>query len=219
MKRLEHMSKSSMRGIFLSLVLLCLTVAIITPINTYAVETINAKSFSFEETTIIEFTNSGKEDVSSFRIWLGNDINFKSFKTESGWVGQKTPQGVIIFTSSESIKPGESIKIGVKTDKINPGINWKALDRNEKQIEIGKTTPKELPKPIINEKLTEENSSDGILSNSAFRIIPDKPNAGSTVRIAGENFGALQQFDFYINTDKIGTVETDEDGSFISTVT
>lgn len=207
-----------MRGIFLSLVLLCLTVAIIIPINAYAAETINAKSFSFEETTIIEFTNSGKEDVSSFRIWLGNDINFKSFKTESGWVGQKTPQGVIIFTSSESIKPGESIKIGVKTDKINPGINWKALDRNEKQIEIGKTTPKELPKSILNEKITGENSADGILSDSVFRIIPEKPNAGSTIRVTGDNFGASQQFDFYINTDKIGTFETDEEGHFISTV-
>ena len=95
---MQHMSKASTRGVFLSFVLLCLTVAIIVPINAYATETINAKSFSFEETTIIEFTNGGKEDVNSFRIWLGNDINFKSFKTESGWIGQKTPQGVIIFT-------------------------------------------------------------------------------------------------------------------------
>ncbi|MGI0057832.1 MAG: biofilm-associated protein [Nitrosarchaeum sp.] len=212
------MSKSSTRGVFLSLVLLCLTVAIIIPINAYATETINAKSFSFEETTIIEFTNSGKDDVNSFRIWLGSDINFKSFKTESGWIGEKTPQGVIIFTSSESVKLGESIKIGVKTDKTNTGINWKALDKNEKQIEIGKTIPKELPKPIVNGKLTEENSSDGILSDSVFRIIPEKPNVGSTIRVTGDNFGALQQLDFYINADKIGTFETDENGYFISTV-
>ena len=219
MKQLEHMNKASTGGIFLSLALLCLTVAIIIPINAYAVETIDAKSFSFEETTIIEFTNSGKEDVNSFRIWLGSDINFKSFKTESGWIGEKTPQGVIMFTSSESVKPGESIKIGIKTDKTNPGINWKALDKNEKLIETGTTNPRELPKPITNEKLTEENSGDGILSDSAFRIIPDKPSAGSTIRVTGDNFGALQRFDFYINTDKIGTFETNGDGSFISTVT
>lgn len=219
MKQLEHMNKSSTRGIFLSLILLCLTVTIIIPINVYAAETIEAKSFSFEETAIIEFTNSGNEDVNSFRIWLGNDINFKSFKTESGWTGEKTPQGVIVFTSSESVKPGESIKIGIKTDKTNPGINWKALDKNEKQIEIGTTSPKELPKPIANEKITDKNSGGGILSDSAFRIIPDKPNAGSTIRITGDNFGALQQFDFYINTDKIGTFNTDESGRFVSTVT
>lgn len=219
MKQLDHMSKSSMRGVFLSLALLCLTVAIIIPINAYAAETINAKSFSFEETTIIEFTNSGNDDVNSFRIWLDEGINFKSFKTENGWTGEKTPQGVIIFTSSELIKPGEYVKIGIKTDKSNPGINWKALGENEKQIETGKTIPKELPKPIINEKITGKKSDEGILSDSIFRIIPDKPNAGSTIRVTGENFGALQQFDFYINTDKIGTFETDENGYFISTIT
>ena len=219
MKRLENMSKSSTRGVFLSLVLLCLTVAVIIPINAYAAEEVNVKSFSFEETTIIEFTNSGKEDVNSFRIWLGSDINFKSFKTENGWVGEKTPQGVIIFTSSESVKPSESIKIGIKTDKTNPTINWKALDKNEKQIEIGKTIPKELPKPILNEKLTGKNSDEGISSDSVFRIIPEKPNAGSTIRVTGDNFGSSQQFDFYINTDKIGTFKTDEDGHFVTTVT
>jgi hypothetical protein len=216
MEKIEHM-QSSMRGIFLSLVLLCLTATIIIPTNAYAAETINVESFSFEETSIVEFTNNGKEEVNSFRIWLDSDINFKSFKTESGWIGEKTPQGVIIFTSSESIKPGESIKIGIKTDKTNPKINWKALDKNEEQIEVGTSIPKELPKPIINKKPTK-NSGDGVLFDSVFRIIPDKPNAGSTVRVTGDNFGALQEFDFYINTNKIGTFETDEIGSFISTV-
>ena len=109
MKQLEYMNKSSTRGVFLSIALLCLAVAIIIPINAYAIETINTKSFSFEETSIVEFTNNGKEEVNSFRIWLDSDVNFKSFKTENGWIGEKTPQGVIIFTSSESVKPGESI--------------------------------------------------------------------------------------------------------------
>ena len=213
------MTKSSTRGVFLSLILLCLTIAIIIPINAYAIETINAKSFSFEETTIVEFTNIGKEDVNSFRIWLGNNINFKSFKTENGWIGEKTPQGVIIFTSSESVKPDESIKIGIKTDKTNPEINWKSLDKNGKQIGQGITIPKELPKPIINENPTKGNSGDGVLLDSVFRIIPEKPSAGSTVRIVGNNFGALQELNFYINTDKIGTFETDGKGSFIGTVT
>jgi len=219
MKQLEYMNKSSTRGVFLSIALLCLAVAIIIPINAYAIETINTKSFSFEETSIVEFTNNGKEEVNSFRIWLDSGVNFKSFKTENGWVGEKTPQGVIIFTSSESVKPGELIKIGIKTDKTNPKINWKALDKNEKQMETGISIPRELPKPIINEKPIEENLGDGVLIDSVFRIIPEKPNAGSTIRVTGDNFGALQEFDFYINTDKIGTFETDEKGSFISTVT
>ncbi len=70
---------------------------------------ITSHSFSFENTSIILFTNDSNEEVNSFRIWLGSDFSFKSFKTEKGWVGEKTPQGVIIFTSSETIKPGESV--------------------------------------------------------------------------------------------------------------
>jgi len=218
MKKLERMSKSSMRGVFLPLVLLCVTVAIIIPINAYAADTVNVKSFSFEETTIIEFTNNGNEDVSTFRIWLDSGTNFKSFKTENGWSGEKTPQGVLVFTSSESVKPGESIKIGIKTDKVKPEVNWKALDKNEKIIETAKTIPKELPKPIDIKNQTAENSGDGILTDSVFRLIPDKPNVGSTIRVTGDNFGALQQFDFYINTNKIGTFESDQNGFFISTI-
>jgi hypothetical protein len=211
------MTKSSMRGIFLSLALLCLTVAIIIPINAYAAE-VDVKSYSFEETTIIEFTNNGKEDVNSFRIWLGSDVNFKSFKTESGWIGEKTPQGVIIFTSSEFVKPGESIKIGVKTDQTKPGINWKALDKNEKQIEIGKTIPGELP-AVKNIGTGEQKSTTTTLDNAVFRIIPEKPSAGSTVRVIGDNFEASKQYDIYLDRDSIGTFQTDESGHFITTVT
>ena len=219
MKQIEYMSKSSVRGVFLSLIL-CLTVAIIIPIDAYAV--VSAKSFSFEETTIIEFTNTGNKDVNSFRIWLGSDNSFKSFKTENGWIGEKTPQGVIIFTSSEVVKPNESIKIGVKTDKISSGVNWKALDKSEQQIEIGKTIASELPKPITNSKpepKTDNTISDvGLLSNSVFRVIPEKPNIGSTIRVTGDNFGAKQQLDFFIDSDKISSFVTNDVGYFITTI-
>ncbi len=123
---LNYMNKSSTRGIFLSITLLFSIMLLAIPSNAYA-EEVNVKSFAFEETTIIEFTNDSNEEVNTFRIWLGSDFSFKSFKTEKGWVGEKTPQGVIIFTSSETIKPGESVKFGVKTDKAKPGINWKVL--------------------------------------------------------------------------------------------
>ena len=218
MKQLVRMSKSSMRGVFLSLIL-CLTVAIIVPIYAYAEGAVSAKSFSFEETTIIEFTNTGNDDVSSFRVWLGSDNNFKSFKTENGWIGEKTPQGVIIFTSSsEVIKPGESIKIGVKTDKTSSGVNWKALDKNEQQIEIGKTIAGELPPPIKIDESKTTVLEGGVLANSAFRIIPEKPNVGSTIRVTGDNFGAVQELDFFINSNKISSFVTNDAGYFMTTV-
>ena len=213
------MNNSSMRGIFLSTVLLFSIALMIVP-NAFA-EEISVKSFALEETTILEFTNESNEDINTFRIWLGSDFSFKSFKTEEGWIGEKTPQGVIIFTSSQPIKPGESVKFGVKTDKAEPGINWKALD-DENQLDTGKTIPGELPKVSTSTPTkpvqTPKSTSGGITEKSTFRIIPEKPNVGSTIRVTGDLFGTSQEFDFYIDSKKIGSFETDEDGHFITTM-
>lgn len=217
MKHHVLMNKSSLRGIFLSVLVISMCIAVVPEI--YA-ETVNAKSFAFEETTIIEFTNEGSKDVSTFRIWVGSDLSFKSFKTEEGWTGVKTPQGVIVFTSTEPVKPGESIKFGVKTDKISSGINWKALDKSNKQIEIGKVIAGKLPKPEDNQGIQEKSivTGNGILSDSAFRIIPEKPNVGATIRVIGDSFGASQDFDFFIDSKKIGSFATNDNGHFITTM-
>ena len=217
MTKRDYMNKSSKRGIFLSIILLFSILIITIPSNIYA-EEVSVKSFAFEETTIIEITNDSNEQVNSFRIWLGSDFSFKSFKTEKGWVGEKTPQGVIIFTSSETIKPGESVKFGIKTDKVKPGINWKALDKGDNQISIGKVLPRELPDVVQNTKPKQDQIQVYDLSESIFRIVPEKPNVGSSIRVTGDKFAAYQEFDFYINSKKIGSFETDKDGHFMTTM-
>ena len=217
MTKRDYMNKSSKRGIFLSIILLFSILIITIPSNIYA-EEVSVKSFAFEETTIIEITNDSNEQVNSFRIWLGSDFSFKSFKTEKGWIGEKTPQGVIIFTSSETIKPGESVKFGIKTDKVKPGINWKALDKGDNQISIGKVLPRELPDVVQNTKPKQDQIQVYDLSESIFRIVPEKPNVGSSIRVTGDKFAAYQEFDFYINSKKIGSFETDKDGHFITTM-
>ena len=219
MESFNYMSRSSTRGIFLSIVLLFSITLIIFPSNAYA-EEITVKSIALDETTILELTNDSKDNINTLRIWLGNDFNFKSFKTEKGWIGEKTPQGVIIFTSSELIKPGESVKFGVKTDKPNPGINWKALDSEDKQVKTGMSIADKLPTIDKNQNSNQnlENTGESMSVESTFRIIPEKPNAGSTIRVTGDNFGATQEFDFYIDTKKIGTFETDESGHFMTTM-
>ena len=218
------MNKLSTRWIFLSVVLLfSLSLIIIQP-NAYA-EGIDVESFSLEETTIISVENNSNEEINTIRIWLGSEFNFKSFKTEKNWVGEKTPQGVVIFTSSESIKPGESTKFGVKTDKVSTGINWKVLDNKDNQIEMGKVLSKELPEVIeIPEDTTNvieqnsENSGPSINSDSVFRIVPEKPNVGASIRVTGDKFGGSQELDFYIDTTKIGSFVTDKNGHFMTTM-
>jgi len=209
------MSKSSLRGIFLSLILIFALTVISIPIIAYAENEIKVESLYFEKGTIIEFTNEGKVDVESFRIWLGSDFNFESFKSEEGWVGDKTPEGVIIFSSTEPLEQGSSVKFGVKTDKPKPGINWKALDKKGEQLSLGKSIPSNFGDQVSVSSNT--STINGIFENSFFRIIPDKPNAGGTIRVLGDNFGQSQEFEFFINTKKLGSFFTDNTGYFITT--
>jgi len=210
------MIRSSTRGIFLTVIILFSVSLILIPSNGYA-EEIDVKSIGLDKTTIISFTNDAGEDVKTFRIWLGENVNFKSFKTEKGWIGEKNAQGVIIFTSSEPIKTGESVKFGVKTDKSNPIINWKGIDQANTIIDTGIVISTKITKVEQNPEINLDKNGE-IFSESTFRIIPDKPNSGSTIRVTGEAFGASQIFNFYIDTKKIGSFETDENGFFITTM-
>ncbi|MDA0669240.1 MAG: biofilm-associated protein [Crenarchaeota archaeon] len=209
---------SPIRVISILTIVLCSLVLILIPSNVYAQE-LDVKSIGLDETSLITLTNNSSEDVKTFRIWLQEDFNFKSFKTEKGWIGEKNPQGVIIFTSSESIKMGQSVKFGIKADKQNAIINWKGLNQNNEVIKTGLVKSDNLPivtqNQIINEKF--ENTGNTILLESTFKVIPDKPNPGSTIRLVGENFGESQKFSFYIDAQKITDFATDENGEFITT--
>ena len=215
------MNKSSKRGIFLSTIILFSIVLIIIPVDAYANE-IDVKIIGLEETAIITVTNNSEKDINMFRIWLGENFDFKSYKTEKGWIGEKTPQGVIIFTSSEPIKIGEAVKFGIKTDEINPIINWKALDQKNEVIKKGVAQPVELPiinkNPELQPTKNYENVGTSIFADSTFRVIPEKPNSGSTIRVTGDQFGALQKFNFNVDEQKIGEFTTDENGHFMTTM-
>ena len=216
---MNNMHSSFVGGIFLSLLLVASMFGIFSLNEIVAQEkVVSAKSIGFEETTIIKFENIGNSDIETFRIWLGADNSFKSFKTEKGWTGEKTPQGVIIFTATDPIKPGQSVKFGIKTDKTQPGINWKAVDKNSNELQIGKTLVTESPsKPIIKNGKPTSSGDAGILSDSKFRLIPDKPNVGGTIRVTGDQFSSNQEFKLYINKQFLESFETDENGHFMLT--
>ncbi len=213
------MNQLSTRGIFVSVTLLFSLALFSFPSNVYGDE-ISVTSIAFDETSILEITNNSEEEVNTLRVWLGSDFSFMSFKTEQGWSGEKTPSGVIVFTTLESIKPGESVKFGVKTDKETSKINWKALDNNNNQLATGASIATDIPlvvkTPSINN--TPKNTGESMFTESKFRIVPEKPNVGSTIRVTGDNFGASQDFDFYIDSKKLGSFETDTNGHFMTTM-
>ena len=202
-------------GVFLSLILI-FSFGVIHEANGQE-KLVTAKSIGFAETTIIEFHSSSNnpDEIDTFRIWLSSDVNFKSFKTERGWSGQKTPQGVIVFTTTTPVQPGEVVKFGVKTDKAKPGINWKALHNSDEQIEIGKTLVSD--STSIEPESTTSQKGAGVFDSSTFRLVPEKPNVGSSMRVTGDNFGPNTELDFFIGNNKIETFTTDGDGHFMFT--
>ena len=130
------------------------------------------------------------------------------------YMGKNTPQGVIIFSSQDLLKPGEVVKFGIKTSVEKPVINWKALDTSGNIIKTAQTiTDTEITdvKEIIQPK------SVAIKDDSTFRLIPTKLSPGSDFRVIGNNFVPNQSLNFYINEKITNTFSTDSNGNFLIT--
>ena len=195
-----------------------LTISLFTILDNsaYGESEIIANSFGLENSTILELKNSrgNSVEIDSVRIWLSGENSFQSFKTEQGWMGKNTPQGVIIFSSQDLLKPGEVVKFGIKTSVEKPVINWKALDTSGNIIKTAQTiTDTEITdvKEIIQPK------SVAIKDDSTFRLIPTKLSPGSDFRVIGNNFVPNQSLNFYINEKITNTFSTDSNGSFLIT--
>ena len=185
--------------------------------NSFADEIV-ATGIGLEDSTILELKNKRGNNVSidSIRIWLSGENEFKSFKTEQGWLGKKELNGVIEFTSQKLVKPGESVKIGIKTSMNNPIINWKALDSNGQVISSASTKITESGKTDANSELNQPKITT-IKEESNFRFIPEKPAANSFFRVIGDSFVPNQTLDFYIGDKLEKTVNVDSDGKILFT--
>ena len=93
--------------------LLVSSIIFVSSFSTSFADEVIATSTGFEDSTILELKNSrgNTADINTVRIWLSGDNEFKSFKTEEGWMGKNTPQGVIVFTSQNEISSRSVCKI------------------------------------------------------------------------------------------------------------
>ena len=202
---------------FFSLLIISSVILISTVENSFADEIV-ATGTGFEDSTILELKNNrgNTENIETVRIWLSGENEFKSFKTEQGWMGKNTPQGVIIFTAQNEIKPGEEVKFGIKTVEKNPVINWKALNSEGDVISSASTkilnSEKSEDKPELNQPKIV-----AIKDNSIFRFIPEKPASDSSFRVIGENFVPNQEMDFYIGNELEKTIKVDNNGRILFT--
>jgi hypothetical protein len=176
-----------------------------------------AKSTAFEKTTLLEFTNNDSVPVQTIKMWLGKDSGtFKSFKAEKGWTGVKSPQEVLVFTSTEPLGPGESVKFGIKTEIESPGVNWKTSDTAGNELSIGKVTPGQKPaEPPVTP--TPETPKPTNMDGASFKVIPESPKTGDSIRIVGDGFPKNTNLNFQINNESLEDFKTDESGHIIGT--
>jgi len=144
------MRRYSISGIFTSVLLVICIFTLLSISEVNAEEVVSVNAISYENTIIIEFENESASKIKTIRVWLGGDKSFKSFKTEPGWGGGKYSDGkLIIFTSINMLKQGESVKFGLTTnEKVNAvrvsNMNSKRLSRLNKYSRI--TVSLHLPK-------------------------------------------------------------------------
>jgi len=221
---MNSMRRYSTIGIFTSVLLVVsiFTLLSISEVNAEEVISVNAKSY--ENTIIIEFENESTSKIKTIRIWLGGDKSFKSFKTEPGWGGGKySDSKLLIFTATNTLNPGESVKFGLTTNEKVNAINWKVLDQNENEIDTRKAPIQEISSTISSfveqeSVKIEEVKEAGSALYGTKKFIPEKFRVGSDIRLVGNGFGPENNLQLYFDNAILKSVKTDEQGNFLTTI-
>ncbi|RNJ76569.1 MAG: biofilm-associated protein [Nitrosopumilus sp. H13] len=205
----------SLGGVFFLMALLAVALAVPSAHADVMVE-----GTGYGKTVIVELVNESDDKITHLKVWLGDNI-FESCNAENGWTCVISPESLIVFGASEPLPPGKSAKLALVTDDPASAIFWKALDGEEEigegTMQPGKSSEQKSDQPSVQDTKVQAVQGPSMTAESVFRIIPEKPNVGSTVRVVGQSLGASQPFDFYIGAEKIGTFMTDESGSFVGT--
>jgi len=221
---MNGMRKYSSSGIFISVLLVfsIFTLISISEVNAEEVISVNAKGY--ENTIIIEFENESTSKIKTIRMWPGGEVTFTSFKSEPGWGGGKySDSKLLIFTATNTLNPGESVKFGLVTDEKVNAINWKALDRNDNDIDKGKTSIQVISEtssgPIEEESKEVEQAKE--IGNELYgtkKFIPEQIRSGSDIRLVGNGFGSEKNLKLYLDSTILKSVNTDKRGNFLTTI-
>ncbi|MBI3841925.1 MAG: hypothetical protein HY295_02070 [Thaumarchaeota archaeon] len=190
-----------------------------------ASEFITVASTQISGATILEFKNSDKSTSAIKSIILETERggSIESFQTENSWFGKKTSADVMTFTSTDSLKAGQSIKFTIKTSQPNAVFKWKALD--EKGVELGSGSSiaqsssegSTTPQGGTSKENNNVEQSQPISEKSVFKLIPSTPRVGASMRVVGEGFGPNEKLDFYIGSNKITSFVSSNKGNFVVT--
>ena len=218
------MERYSMGGILTSLLLVFCVFTLLSISEVSAEDVISVNAESYQNTIIIEFKNDGTSKIKTVKIWLGGDATFKSFKTEPGWGGGEYSDGkMLIFTATNTLNLGESVKFGFTTNEKIDGINWKTLDQNEQQIDTRKTPIQEISHTDSNYTIEESENIDDLKETGSTlygskKFIPENIRVGSDIRLVGNGFGSEKNLQIYLDSTMIKSVKTDIEGNFLTTI-
>jgi hypothetical protein len=219
------MLRYSKYGMLISVLLVLSIFTIFSISEVEAAENIVVDGKSVNNTIIIEIQNGveNTSNVKTVKIWLSPDNSFKSFKSEPNWGGGQYSDGqLLVFTASTILKPGESVKFGVITEKKTLGINWRVLDENDVSLDSGQISPHDISteSAMIDEdtKMLDEIKETGETLYGTKKFIPEKIRVGSNVRLAGNGFDSSQTLTFYLDNILIKSSKTDDGGNFVTTL-
>jgi len=155
-------------------------------------------------------------------MWLGGDATFKSFKAEPDW-GYTPDSKIVVFTATNTLNPGESVKFGLITDQKVTGMNWTAIDKNDKEIGPSKISIQvisETSSDIIEEesKEVEQAKETGGELYGTKKFIPEQIRLGSDIRLVGSGFGSEKNLKLYLDSTILKSVNTDKQGNFLTTI-
>nr|AIF24887.1 hypothetical protein [uncultured marine thaumarchaeote SAT1000_41_C02] len=218
------MKRYSTTAILISVLLVfsIFTLISISEVNAAEVISVNAKGY--ENTIIIEFENESTSKIKTIKVWPGGEVAFTSFKSEPGWGGGKySDSKLLIFTATNTLNPGESVKFGLITDEKVNAINWKALDPNDNDIDKGKISIQvisETSSDILEEesKEVEQAKETGDELYGTKKFIPEQIRSGSDIRLVGSGFGSEKNLKLYLDSTILKSVNTDKQGNFLTTI-
>ena len=218
------MKRYSTTAILISVLLVfsIFTLISISEVNAAEVISVNAKGY--ENTIIIEFENESTSKIKTIKMWPGGEVTFTSFKSEPGWGGGKySDSKLLIFTATNTLNPGESVKFGLITDEKVNAINWKALDPNDNDIDKGKISIQvisETSSDILEEesKEVEQAKETGDELYGTKKFIPEQIRSGSDIRLVGSGFGSEKNLKLYLDSTILKSVNTDKQGNFLTTI-
>jgi len=221
---MNGMRKYSTSGIFISVLLVFSIFTLISISEVNAAEVISVNANGYENTIIIEFENESASEIKTIKVWPGGEVTFTSFKSELGWGGGKYSDGkLLIFTATNTLNSGESVKFGFVTDEKVNAINWKALDRNDNDIDKGKTSIQVISEtssdPIEEESKEVEQAKE--IGNELYgtkKFIPEQIRSGSDIRLVGNGFGSEKNLKLYLDSTILKSVNTDKLGNFLTTI-